>query len=846
MWLKADSIQGLINNDPVDTWRDISGNSNNVTQATVNNQPTFLTNYLNGFPVVSFNPVNNEYLSGNFGSGLSAPFTIITVVRFDNTSQYSYVINIGDGGADANVSVSRDYTAPYNSYYCWAGGGEYYDAPKDSLQAGDLKIINAVHTAAGNHNLYFNGINQTVTPTGSPGILNPTGTLNIGRRWNGSSGSNYMEGYTPEIIIYNRELNSTEQIIVENYLSAKYGISIAASGNDYYNYDATHYFDVAGIGRKSLTSEHTVAMSSGILQIGPATALDDGEFLLFGHQNGLLSSWTSSGTPADTIQIIPRNWRLDETGNVGNVTILADYNFLPPAPASCSNHYILVDGDGDFSAGATIYELSLVSGSQYDVSNVVINNGDYITIGIGSMPVADAGSGGNECDLDFVLGATPSVGTGTWTKQSGPGTASFAPDANTSNATVTVTTYGTYVFRWTEVSGSCSDFDEITVNFYEQPVANAGSGGDECDLDFVLGATPSVGTGTWTKQSGPGTTLFTPDANTPNATVTVSAYGTYVFRWTEVNGSCSDFAEVTVSFAETADAGPNQDLCGTLAANLAGNTPSAGTGTWTKVSGPGTVVFSNPNLATSTATVSLYGIYVFRWTIDNNGSCSTFSDVTIDFNEDPTGLSAGADQDLCGTLTTSLTGTAHTYQVGSDHTGSTGVWTQVSGVGTITFTDNTDPTTSITTDLYGSYTLRWTETNGTCTQFDDVVIDFNEDPTGLSAGADQDLCGVLTTNLTGTAHTYQVGSDHTGSTGVWTQVSGVGTITFTDNTDPTTFITADLYGSYTLRWTETNGTCTQFDEVVIDFNEDPTGLSAGADQDLCGVLTTNLTGTAHT
>ena len=162
----------------------------------------------------------------------------------------------------------------------------------------------------------------------------------------------------------------------------------------------------------------------------------------------------------------------------------------------------------------------------------------------------------------------------------------------------------------------------------------------------------------------------------------------------------------------------------------------------------------------------------------------------------------------------------------------TGTWTQVSGIGTITFTDANSPTRNITADLYGSYVLRWTETNGTCTQSDDVTIDFNEDPTGLSAGTDQDLCGVLTTTLTGTAHTYQVSSDHAGSTGTWTQVSGVGTITFTNANSPTSDITADLYGTYVLRWTETNGTCTQSDDVTIDFNEDPTGLSAGADQDL--------------
>ncbi len=64
-----------------------------------------------------------------------------------------------------------------------------------------------------------------------------------------------------------------------------------------------------------------------------------------------------------------------------------------------------------------------------------------------------------------------------------------------------------------------------------------------------------------------------------------------------------------------------------------------------------------------------------------------------------------------------------------------GTWTQVGGVGTVSFTDANLATTAITVDLYGSYTLRWTETNGTCSTSADVVIDFNEDPTSTAGGA---------------------------------------------------------------------------------------------------------------
>jgi hypothetical protein len=141
-------------------------------------------------------------------------------------------------------------------------------------------------------------------------------------------------------------------------------------------------------------------------------------------------------------------------------------------------------------------------------------------------PAANPGSGGDECDRNFTLNAVPVIGIGTWTKVTGPGNATFSPNNHTPNATVTVTAYGTYTFRWTETSGVCTSSGDITVNFYKPPEANSGTGGTECDRDFVLNAVPDVGTGRWTMTSGTGTATFNPDAGDPKATVTVSDYGT--------------------------------------------------------------------------------------------------------------------------------------------------------------------------------------------------------------------------------------------------------------------------------------------------------------------------------
>ncbi|KPK79210.1 MAG: hypothetical protein AMS27_18200, partial [Bacteroides sp. SM23_62_1] len=144
---------------------------------------------------------------------------------------------------------------------------------------------------------------------------------------------------------------------------------------------------------------------------------------------------------------------------------------------------------------------------------------------------------------------------------SGPGNVVFS-NANDPNATATVDAYGTYVFRWTEDNGGCTDFDDVQIIYYEIPNANAGPDDNACGFGYNLNATPSIGTGTWTKQSGPGNVVFS-NSNDPNATATVDAYGTYVFRWTEDNGGCTDFDDVSISFYEApyAYVGADASIC---------------------------------------------------------------------------------------------------------------------------------------------------------------------------------------------------------------------------------------------------------------------------------------------
>ena len=57
LWLKADAITGLSDGAAVATWPDSSGLTNNATQPSAPYQPQFVTNGVNGLPVMRFDGV---------------------------------------------------------------------------------------------------------------------------------------------------------------------------------------------------------------------------------------------------------------------------------------------------------------------------------------------------------------------------------------------------------------------------------------------------------------------------------------------------------------------------------------------------------------------------------------------------------------------------------------------------------------------------------------------------------------------------------------------------------------------------------------------------------------------
>ena len=92
--------------------------------------------------------------------------------------------------------------------------------------------------------------------------------------------------------------------------------------------------DVAGIGRVDAANFHNNATSAGILNISNPSSLDNGDYLLSGIIMDAVSSWASTGTPTDVLNLsylrVAREWRADKTNDVGTVSITGDFAIFHP------------------------------------------------------------------------------------------------------------------------------------------------------------------------------------------------------------------------------------------------------------------------------------------------------------------------------------------------------------------------------------------------------------------------------------------------------------------------------------------------------------------------------------
>jgi gliding motility-associated-like protein len=356
---------------------------------------------------------------------------------------------------------------------------------------------------------------------------------------------------------------------------------------------------------------------------------------------------------------------------------------------------------------------------------------------------------------------------------------------------------------------------------------------------------------TWTGSSGVTVASSTATSATFNFKVSFSAGQLFVDRKISVRKqyaatpSCFKESSYTIRVYNPSVGGtlsPTPDVCQTSPVGNITLSGSIGSVLRWEMSFNGGAFNTNASLGTGTTIspgVLSPGIYKFRAVVDN-GPCNeaVSGEEEVEVSTNP-GLpaNAGTDQFVC-----QLSGLVldSSPMGASDPSPGIGTWSYIGSVPTglpepvfTTGKNDRNAYISVSATNAGAYTLRWTVNSGSCSSYDDVVIDFGTNPTDPNAGSDKQVCG---------PSTALEGNSPSIGTGSWSIVSGPSgctgagcPISISDKASAKSPLTLQgspySYGAYTLRWTITSGGAACFqktDDVTITFDE-PAEITSAPD-----------------
>ncbi|MCB4809468.1 T9SS type A sorting domain-containing protein [Tamlana sp. 62-3] len=378
MWYRPDN--GLsVSGTNIDSWQNSAGFAEFNLTSTTTERPTLVTNAVNGYNEVSYNGTNKLYTgltltTGNFITNQASSFV---VSRADNTTQKSSVYT-----TDPMVGSTRFTThIPWNnSVYFDIGTCCSNNARVNvsGLNYTDYSIWSFIANPTTGKQLYqnFNLLQNRANTTNYTSHSSQSFSLG-----GFTTATNGFVGDIAEVVIFKEKVNTAQQVIINNYLAAKFNKTLA--NNDIYNKDnpGNGDFDhhVAGIGQATDGSNHTDSQGTGIVRINNPTNLDNDEFLFWGEESANPTYNFNTNTANYTEQLNSR-WRTSKQGDLGQVDITFDItNFNLSFKQGCVPLQLVIDDNSDFSSPDNVYDL-IISGNTASATNITIAGDRYFTI----------------------------------------------------------------------------------------------------------------------------------------------------------------------------------------------------------------------------------------------------------------------------------------------------------------------------------------------------------------------------------------------------------------------------------------------------------------------------------
>lgn len=409
-WLKANAGTFTDNGTTVATdgqsvqqWNDQSTIVNHARQTASGNKPVYRTGVINGNPVLRFS--SNQFLDALAvpGVGPTQSFYMFLVFR-----QNSYVAG---GTTDGSGTFIVDRSSATNNLMSFkivntdkyfyqkrndTGGSLTGPVSVSSAPTGVFSVVDFYRNVGSSYGIYINGRLDATTGGDSESITGPA--LRLGRHATETNGG--LNGDLAEVIIYNTNLSPANRAQVESYLAIKYGVTLnqttatnyvnsggsvvypAATSHDLYD------FDIAGIGNDSGSGLNQTGSQSqnaiSIVRIFNPSSLDDGDFLLWGHNAPTI--WNSTDVPSPYINRLTRVWRVAETGETGTFSISFDLTGLGMDMTDPTRFALLVDSDGNFSDATAHITGRSVVGNVVTFTGAGINNNEYFSLACPLIP----------------------------------------------------------------------------------------------------------------------------------------------------------------------------------------------------------------------------------------------------------------------------------------------------------------------------------------------------------------------------------------------------------------------------------------------------------------------------
>lgn len=422
VWLKADAniyedaagTDAAENGDAVENWTDLSINGYEFTLiGGTGSDPTLASNSINFNPALNLIDDGSRHLS-IFGNPVTDDMSLIATFKTtQNENEADFWTAPALWGGES-TGDERDYVLGIgggNLFFKASNGNNYgaYDPENVDDNIPHIGIGTRERAVSGDLKVFTDGI-ETGSETSDDEPLNDTDQLGVGNSSESGDDNAKFEGQIPEAIIYSQELNSADRNKIETYLAVKYGITMGSTTNpvDYvatdgtviWTGDATYQNNVAGIGRddaellnqkqsKSERPGQIVAMGLGsIATDNPSnsnTFSADLSYMLWGNDNdddGNPEAITSE-MPYWAWQRLDREWKIQETGTVGNVEVQFDLSGITVSGTTAEQFKLLVDtdGDADFTTGTIErYHASAFSSGIVSFEDVNFDDGDHFTL----------------------------------------------------------------------------------------------------------------------------------------------------------------------------------------------------------------------------------------------------------------------------------------------------------------------------------------------------------------------------------------------------------------------------------------------------------------------------------